>query len=380
MMTTDRPRKTQIALEYAYRRLRGDDNCSVFWVHADSETTFTHNYQLIAKKIGVASHLDGDELLAGVCKKIAGGGRYVLVLDNVDDLRLFGVGPNKPSSAAAGAAGQTTVQSRDLYRFIPRGPAGTVLWTSRDQQIGGSLVGAQRAISVGRMTPGEARTLLETVRNKKVGDEESTHVEDLLAELECLPLAISQAAAYLRRTSTSVKDYVAKLKRGKGQWKLLRKTEYDRHRRPEVSNSILETCNISLEHIRGENKLAYNILSILAFVDFQDIPHKMLSKAAEYSRGRHKDSSAGSDSESSEEDGVTEACTRLREFSFIGKVVRGNGSSAYEMHKLVQEALRYNLSHEEKQAEQAYFSKTACRIVADLFPKQRRGQGCLGAE
>ena len=48
------------------------------------------------------------------------------------------------------------------------------------------------------------------------------------------------------------------------------------------------------------------------------------------------------------------------------------------MHKLVQEALRYSLSRAEKQAEQVYFSRTACQVVADLFPKQRQDRAVWG--
>jgi hypothetical protein len=45
--------KSQIALEYAYRRSR-DPACSVFWVHADNETTFRQDYNAIAKRLGRA--------------------------------------------------------------------------------------------------------------------------------------------------------------------------------------------------------------------------------------------------------------------------------------------------------------------------------------
>ncbi|KAM4067514.1 hypothetical protein HRG_012288 [Hirsutella rhossiliensis] len=51
--------KTQIALEYAYRRSR-DPACSVFWVHTDNETTFTQDYKVIAKRLGLAGSLDGE--------------------------------------------------------------------------------------------------------------------------------------------------------------------------------------------------------------------------------------------------------------------------------------------------------------------------------
>jgi hypothetical protein len=61
--------KTQIALQYAYRRSR-DPACSVFWVHADNETTFTQDYKVIAKRLGLAGSLDGPELLTAVRERI----------------------------------------------------------------------------------------------------------------------------------------------------------------------------------------------------------------------------------------------------------------------------------------------------------------------
>ncbi|KAH8747322.1 hypothetical protein F5883DRAFT_721347 [Diaporthe sp. PMI_573] len=55
--------KTQVALEYAYRRSH-DPACSVFWVQADDETMFTQDYKKIAKKLGLAGSVDGSEMLA----------------------------------------------------------------------------------------------------------------------------------------------------------------------------------------------------------------------------------------------------------------------------------------------------------------------------
>ncbi len=147
------PRKTQIALEFAYRRCH-DPACSVFWVHADNETTFIQDYQSIAKGLGLADTLNGEELLTAVRLQIEADPCWLLVLDNADDLGLFGVGRQSPEQAS-------------LRAFIPRGPAGTVLWTSRDEQVSGTLVGARRGINVSRMTSDEAVLLFENVRNKK---------------------------------------------------------------------------------------------------------------------------------------------------------------------------------------------------------------------
>ncbi|KAH7308381.1 hypothetical protein B0I35DRAFT_482959 [Stachybotrys elegans] len=43
--------KTQIALDYAYRRCDANDKSCVFWVHADSEATLLADYKTIGKKL-----------------------------------------------------------------------------------------------------------------------------------------------------------------------------------------------------------------------------------------------------------------------------------------------------------------------------------------
>ncbi|KAE9565764.1 hypothetical protein CGMCC3_g18054 [Colletotrichum fructicola] len=232
--------KTQIALEYAYRRC-ANDTCSIFWVHADNETTFVQDYKGIAGRLGVADNLDGEALLTAVRYRIETEADWVLILDNADDLGLFGVG--QPP-----AVQPSTDQSFYLDRFIPKGPSGTVLWTSRDKQIEGSLVGPRRAIDVARMTEDEAQTLLGRVRNSAVNEKEANDSRTLLAKLDWLPLAISQAAAYMRRTETSIPAYLSKLKKRK----FLQRSEADPHRRSHVSNSVLQTWKISIEHIRRE--------------------------------------------------------------------------------------------------------------------------------
>ena len=57
--------KTQIALEYAYRRQK-ITSCSVFWIHADSEARFTQDYTNLAKITGLSPDLKGEDLLIAV--------------------------------------------------------------------------------------------------------------------------------------------------------------------------------------------------------------------------------------------------------------------------------------------------------------------------
>ncbi|KAH6881072.1 hypothetical protein B0T10DRAFT_140315 [Thelonectria olida] len=236
--------------------------CSVFWVHADNETTFTQDYKSIAKKLGLDGALNGEDLLASVREHLESEPQWLLVLDNADQLGLFGVG----------LAAETT---KNLYNYIPRGPTGTVLWTSQDERIVGTLVGPRRGIEVSRMAPDEAMTLLETARHRSTGDDEQQDASALLEELQRLPLAICQAGAYIRSALLPIREYLAKLAEEEDRWRILKETEMNRHRRPDVPNSVLETWSISVARMRQESELAYRLIHVLVYIVRLSIAHKL---------------------------------------------------------------------------------------------------------
>ncbi|WYZ39136.1 hypothetical protein EsH8_III_001050 [Colletotrichum jinshuiense] len=366
--------KTQIALEFAYRRAGDDSACSVFWVHADTEATFTQDYTLIARKAGL-SNLHGEELLTAVCHFIEAQPRWLLVLDNADDLRLFGVG-------VAPSRNSTAQPSRSLYRFVPKGTSGSVLWTSRDKRVAGSLVGPSRAVEITSMLPIEAQALLAMTRGCALRDEELDDAAVLLSELHHIPLPVSQAAAYMRRTNTPVKKYVSRLQDGKKRWALLRKTDFDRHRREGISNSIFETWNITIEHLKQEDETAVKILYILAYIDNQNIPVEIIKAAADVSfsenisRSVSRENSCPNDDNAEDsddsDDSVTEAITRLIEFSFLHMTISPNGKPVYDMHQLVQEATLFSHSVGNDRTNGACYSRLAIQILIDVFPDRRR--------
>ncbi|KAI8667643.1 NB-ARC domain-containing protein [Fusarium keratoplasticum] len=371
--------KTQIALDYAYRRCDADDECPIFWVHADNEATFTSDYKTIGKKLGVDERLDGPDLLDAVRDGIEAQRKWLMVFDNADDLKLFGVGRQEK--------GDGTKENQSLRKYIPCASQGTVLWTSRDAHIAGTLVGPRCGIEVRSMAMDEATILLARVRDEPpiVGEVSGgAGANALLEELQCLPLAISQAGAYMRRMSMTAEQYLALLRQGQTRWEVLKISDADRHRRPEVSNSVLETWRISTERIRVESEMSYRMLHVIAYVDSQDIPHELMTAAA--SRCTTYNIGGETSTRYATELKVLEAATRLKEFSFLSLRQTEDSGRSYEMHKLMQEAIRYGLGVRgpmkttvgkapgvksglnKPEKGEAYYSGMALQVVDGLFP------------
>ncbi|EXK76699.1 hypothetical protein FOQG_18568 [Fusarium oxysporum f. sp. raphani 54005] len=363
--------KTQIALDYAYRRCDTDDECCVFWVHADSEATFLADYKTISKKLGVDEQLNGTDLIDAVRNEIEARSKWVMILDNADNLRLFGVGQ--------GARGKG---NQNLQKYVPCDAQGTVLWTSRDEHILGPLVGARRGIEVKSMAMDEATTLLARTRDEPLGE---AGVDALLDELQRLPLAISQAGAYMRRMSMTAEQYLDLLRQGKSRWEVLNVSDTDRHRRPDVSNSVLETWRISIEQIRAESEISYQILHVIAYVDSQDIPHELVAAAARRCDEEDEEDEISTGQVMGLE--VLQAAARLKEFSFLSLRQTEDGDRRYEMHKLVQEAIRYGLRVRGSAAttvdkvsevdsrpkkDEAYYCGRALHVVDGFFPSSER--------
>ncbi|KAK4062652.1 uncharacterized protein Triagg1_9770 [Trichoderma aggressivum f. europaeum] len=355
--------KTQIALDYAYRRYH-DDNCSVFWVHADSKATFIHDYKTIANKLGIKHTADGNDLLRSVRDGIEACPSWILILDNVDNLELFGVGLS------------TDEATNSLYEYVPNGPTGAVLWTSRDARIAGTLVGAQRGVEVTSMKINEAIKLLQAMIHKKDGYDELEDIKTLLRELQWFPLAISQAGAYMRRMQTTASGYLSLLRESKRRWDTLKTTEFDRHRRPEMPNSVLDTWTVSMERIQSENRTAYQVLHIISYLDNQNLPHELLIQISKCSNE--------DPTKEPEELEVTSAIMRLQEFSFLKTRHIEVGGPSYEMHKLVQEAARYRLTMRGLQgvagqgtlmqteaSDEVYYTGIALQALSELFPTSK---------
>ena len=98
--------------------------------------------------------------------------------------------------------------------------------------------------------------------------------QEVVRLLDFMPLAISQAAAYInsRAEQISVRDYANMFQAGDEKRKALLEWEYDELRRYHSSNSVLGTWAITLEQMQREKPSAVDLLSLMSFFSPQSIP------------------------------------------------------------------------------------------------------------
>ncbi|RFU30133.1 hypothetical protein B7463_g6191, partial [Scytalidium lignicola] len=339
--------KTQIALEYAYRR-RETTSCSVFWVHADSENRFIQHYSNIARQAGLSQDLKGLDLLHAVHQWLERQKNWLLILDNADDLSLF----TNPASEYPRAEHQSS--TLNLLRFVPKTSTSAILWTSRDSSIVGNLVGTDQGINVGSMTHKESLQLLRTLSKYNVTKETYEYERELLSILEGLPLAIAQAATYIRKTQIPIQVFLEILGKSENALASLLDESIHQHRFG-IQNSLMQTWLISMRQIAHEWPLAEKILNTIAFFDSENIPFELIQAAA---------------APNVTDNDVLLAISRLTEYSFLQAHQTNEAAfPSYSQSRLVQLAIRQALDAYQTR----YFATQAVEIMTDLFPSGSYG-------
>jgi hypothetical protein len=109
---------------------------------------------------------------------------------------------------------------------------------------------------------------------------------DLVKVLDLIPLAISQAAAYIQKRAprSSVQQYLDDFRKSEGKRaRLLSRALGDLRRdlRQDggASNAILTTWQVTFDHVRSERPSAADLLSLMSFFDRQGIPESLLKRA-----------------------------------------------------------------------------------------------------
>ena len=326
----------------------------MLWVHAGSPARFEQSLRVLADDVKIPGR---QESKADIFKLVHDwlrderNGQWLLILDNVDDLQFV------PKDGDSDQKRQSSSNApQPISAIFPQSQNGSMLVTSRNKAVALELVEQKDIIAVDPMAPLDALALLE----KKLGSlSEGRELVELAETLEFMPLAITQAAAYISQRSPrySARRYLEEFRKSDRKKTSLLNHEGGQLRRDwEAQNSVITTWQISFEYIRRNRSSAADLLSLMSFFDRQGIPEDLIRKqiADEQSDkvvedlNRDRDAMEDEDDEksvddesdslsrSTEDDGFEDDVQILRDYSFLSV----NTDSTFEMHALVQLATR----------------------------------------
>jgi tetratricopeptide (TPR) repeat protein len=304
---------------------------SVFWVHASSAERFRQSYASIAQECHVPGYNDPKaDVLVLVKRWLASKdrGRWLMVIDNTDDTQL-----------ASGSGG--------LRQHVPECAHGSVLVTTRNKEVGSRLTRGGRPIEVKKMDDNESKELLE----KKLKEDriDPGDLSTLSSRLEHLPLALVQAAAYMKVTSVSISRYLELL--DKSYQNLLSKDFDTVGRDSERPREVAETWILSFDQIQRQNTFAGELLSLMSLFDPQAIPLVFLSS---YSNQQSEQQARG-------EGQLAEALGFLKGFAFVAE----EKDHGLVVHRLVQLVTRNWLV---KEGRMRHFAGQALLAVSRCYP------------
>lgn len=190
--------KSQIAIEYAYRFRQFHPQSYVFWVYATSSTTFVHAYYHIARRLQLPAC---DDPNTDVCELVfkwlnEEDSHWLMIVDNADNADLLF------SSAESDIPPATVTQTqKPLIDYLPNilNPQKSLLITTRSRLIGQDLAYGELCVEVPPLLSQEAIELLQLKLKGSASSFDICNIERLLDVLGYIPLAITQAAAFINR-------------------------------------------------------------------------------------------------------------------------------------------------------------------------------------
>lgn len=286
-----------------------------------------------------------------------------MVLDGADDVGLF-------TTSTTGPGGPT------LLDCIPWSRNGSVLITTRHRGVATKLGCTQSGLlHVGNMSEKEGLQLLG--RGIGAPENEGT-VRQLAHVLDGIPLALSQAAAYIRhrRPRMSAVKYLERLQSERNMAALLEHVEDDpwRYSDPETSRSVLLTLHTTFDMIKCERPSAASLLGFMSILDGQMITDATLRTWRTMTSSTAKEASFrdsgfmeppteldGNSCESMNDD-LDEDITMLCDYSLITATT----ADTFTMNRLVQFSVR-RWCRDQGHSEQAQNSALCISSIADTL-------------
>lgn len=353
-LKTDILSKTQVVLEYIFRTR--NPSTAVFWVSASSASRFVESYKRIALECKIPGHDSPGADVMQLARDWLENQyplEWLIIVDNVDDRTIFFEQRDDMTT------------DKCLVEYIPQAAKGSVIYTTRSRDIGVDLASGDEPIEVYPMNIDEGLLMLgDRVTRGSTREDQGT----LLEELEYLPLAISQATAYMVKRRRSIADYIKLLQDESTRTRVLDHRTLHHGRQDRSSESVTRTWWITFEWLKKEHPRSAELLTTMCLLDRQQIPLALVQDAGENTF------------DFEEAIGLLEAFSLIRLYSHVEvcdqKVIdllrdqrpdlSSMSSKFCDMHRLVQASTREWLSRPEN--DKINVATNTLVSMSELFP------------
>ena len=302
--------KTQLALEYVYMHQANYER--IYWISAATEAKLLSEFEKIASQTSCSlknSNLNSSDLAKEVLKWLNEQDNWLVVIDNLDDINVVrGLLPNSS-------------------------PERHTLITTRNPNA--EHIPAE-GLQVSVYDVDDATELLLTrlgSQVRAVGETEEGKIEciEIVKELGYLPLAIEQAAAYIREVSKDLFQFLPSYKRDRR--KLNSRTSIANEAFYE--ETVATTWHLSFQRVEEIDSDAVKLLRLLAFLNPDGILIEFLKAGAE---------GLSDDLKMVVSDKLYEALSELERFSLIGRQCDSALGQKVTIHRLVQSIIKDEMS------------------------------------
>ncbi|KAI1386773.1 uncharacterized protein F4822DRAFT_411176 [Hypoxylon trugodes] len=251
--------KTQLALRYCgAARFQKNFHCTL-WIDASTKASMIRGLEGIAEELNDSNEAltDTDSKIALVRRKLTVGNMpWLLVFDNYDDPTAF-----------------------DLRDYVPKGPLGNVLVTSRSPDA--ERIGAM--IRISGMTEDEAVKLLFKQLDTTEDETNRPIAAEIVRRLGYLPLAVDQAGAYIKTEGLPLANFLDHYERSAKDilgsvptlWEYTESApSQDGKETTDIAKTVFTTWNLSFTLLKPTTPLGalkVKVLSLLAFFDEHEI-------------------------------------------------------------------------------------------------------------
>ena len=318
--------KTQTAVEYAYRYR--DAYEAILWFNAESLLEFKAECGEVARAMRLP-HPEGDldQAVIALRNWLGAHDGWLVVLDNLDDPATSGI-------------------------LLPNALRGHVIITARTKDL--QELGILDPFELAELSADDATAFLLSRCGREAAETEERRAAEWLArELGGLPLALEQAAAYIKANGVTFQRYLESFRNG-GLGRL-------EARRPALGSypkSVVTTWAANFAAVQKESPAAADVLRLTAFLAPDAIPFELMSRGASEIGPVVADFLGGAVDDPLR---ISDLIQPLGRFSLIR--IRGEDES-YGIHRLVQAVVRDAMD----EATRRLWAERAVRAVAKALP------------